>query len=365
MSRVFVIGAGFSKGLGSAPITNELFEILVEESLTIVKEDSHGWKKEAKNLLSILNYFNENVDDAVKRARGKTSDLIKFEGYYPINVEYLCTILELNAKYAFNPDSKEVSLDFPIPFLNGFSKQQLKRIVEFIKTHILNRLLPYNLSSKNDLLDKFVGFLNKGDTVISFNYDILLDQALFRNGVWNPINGYGFSNPVFDSEIKQEISESKIQLLKVHGSINWKIDPKNSLQKQVEILLNYQEREEPFFDGLKIKPKRVVKREANYHYNPAILPTFIKMYSEHWFSEIIQKALTSTRNADEVYLLGYSMPDPDSLGQFLLSNVPRKIKIQIVDLSTENTLEVTLKNKFGFRDVAFHQSKIEDWVKNQ
>lgn len=63
-------------------------------------------------------------------------------------------------------------------------------------------------------------WLGEGDTVISFNYDLLMDLALLRNNVWHPSTGYGWWNPNVISSKKDE-EASKITLLKLHGSVNW------------------------------------------------------------------------------------------------------------------------------------------------
>ncbi|NBC02369.1 MAG: hypothetical protein GVY20_01550 [Bacteroidetes bacterium] len=365
MSKVFIVGAGFSKGLAKAPITNELFGIIVKEAKAI--EDGNGdegWKDSAKNLLSLLNNYNEQVSKTAKAAKISEEKLVTVEGFYPINMEYLCTVLELNANYAFNADSKKSSLDFPIPFLNGLTEKQINRIVEFIKTHIFINLLPDKLTPKIELLDKFTNLFSAGDVVITFNYDLVLDQTLWRNNLWNPIDGYSFSKPVFDPVILDDYKDSKIKLLKPHGSINWKIEPRNRLRKEVTVLLNYQTKKEGFFDGLKVEPTKVVKDKENYYYSPAILPTFIKMYSSHWFSDIIDESIRKIQTADEIFLLGYSLPDPDTLGQILISSISNKAKITIVNSDSTNKLKVSLVNNFGIqnKNINFNQQRIEEWI---
>jgi hypothetical protein len=86
--------------------------------------------------------------------------------------------------------------------------------------------------------------LKRGDTVISFNYDLIAESSLSRLGKWSEFNGYGFycpevleknysaekiiNNILYDIEkywdndnYKFEENLSEIILLKPHGSINW------------------------------------------------------------------------------------------------------------------------------------------------
>jgi hypothetical protein len=89
--------------------------------------------------------------------------------------------------------------------------------------------------------------LKKGDTVISFNYDLIAESSLSRLGKWSEFNGYGFycpetlekdysvlkvmnkilydPNNYWDNErYRFEDNLSEIILLKPHGSINWLLD---------------------------------------------------------------------------------------------------------------------------------------------
>lgn len=57
-------------------------------------------------------------------------------------------------------------------------------------------------------------WLSPGDTVISFNYDLIIDQTLKQTGRWAEFSGYGMSE-------NDSTSDTEILLLKPHGSLNW------------------------------------------------------------------------------------------------------------------------------------------------
>ncbi len=57
--------------------------------------------------------------------------------------------------------------------------------------------------------------IQPNDTVITFNYDVSLDKELKRAGLWEVGDGYGF-------EIENLPASSRVALLKLHGSINWR-----------------------------------------------------------------------------------------------------------------------------------------------
>jgi hypothetical protein len=74
--------------------------------------------------------------------------------------------------------------------------------------------------------------LSQGDSIISFNYDCLVDDALRRDrdGKWNPRWGYGFPGgykvqglPNWSPQVAALKKSSSIRLFKLHGSVNWQL----------------------------------------------------------------------------------------------------------------------------------------------
>jgi hypothetical protein len=64
------------------------------------------------------------------------------------------------------------------------------------------------------------------DTLVTFNWDTLLDRALMANGHWWPVDGYVvIPECIFDDGWKEpkefKFPESQIRYIKLHGSTNW------------------------------------------------------------------------------------------------------------------------------------------------
>ncbi len=87
---------------------------------------------------------------------------------------------------------------------------------------------------------QFVAGLEAKDTVISFNYDCVLDHALKAagDGKWSARYGYGFVEPArvrgverWDPGVPAASQAKTIYLLKLHGSLNWQlpIDPQGKV----------------------------------------------------------------------------------------------------------------------------------------
>lgn len=62
-------------------------------------------------------------------------------------------------------------------------------------------------------------WLRKGDAVISFNYDLVMDRSLSQTGQWHESTGYGWH--VATGLPRGSHDDSNLKLLKVHGSLNW------------------------------------------------------------------------------------------------------------------------------------------------
>lgn len=57
--------------------------------------------------------------------------------------------------------------------------------------------------------------VREGDVIITFNYDLACERALRKVGLWEIDHGYGFRLGI------DSIPQSKVRLLKLHGSTNW------------------------------------------------------------------------------------------------------------------------------------------------
>jgi hypothetical protein len=84
--------------------------------------------------------------------------------------------------------------------------------------------------SCRDYLRPFLSSLRKGDAVITFNWDSLVERTLLEDGRWSPTDGYGFPRQFthgFELQERTPIPDgtlpvSDIQVLKLHGSFGWK-----------------------------------------------------------------------------------------------------------------------------------------------
>ncbi len=143
--------------------------------------------------------------------------------------------------------------------------------------------------------------LDVDDTIISFNYDCLIDWSLKSKATaekWNPKTGYGFecsNTDVWTSGDKESDSKTSVKLLKLHGSLNWNVVANS---KQVSL------RQNPY------------SIETNQPHN--IIPPVWDKRTKDWpYSDIWNRAKAAIYEAHAIVFVGYSMPTTDVATQVL------------------------------------------------
>jgi hypothetical protein len=143
--------------------------------------------------------------------------------------------------------------------------------------------------------------LEVGDVIVSFNYDCLIDWSLRCRGgraKWDPRIGYGWRAPNLSNAnywtsggTAGETSQSSIGLLKLHGSLNWRV-------KEESVHLS-------------VEPYSTLE-------DPAIIPpVWDKRTKDRPFETVWDLAYEAIREASSIVVIGYSMPVTDVTTQVL------------------------------------------------
>lgn len=212
---------------------------------------------------------------------------------------------------------------------------KLRRTVEKIKQSIYQATSKYEFdnSCKHDILiKKLSNHLpnNSRLNIVTTNYDRLFEGAASSLGFW-VFDGFSFSNsPIFDADIfdwklVREIPNSKTQeleyrsnminLLKIHGSVDWKLNEKKKLSKS---LTDKQKNN--------IKPVMIFPSSEKY----------MESYQEPYFS-LMTKFQELLRKPNTLFMtIGFSFAD-NHIFEMILQSI--KHNNSLATLITDYTLE--------------------------
>jgi len=153
--------------------------------------------------------------------------------------------------------------------------------------------------------DRIAYAMRKGDTIISFNYDVLIDEALTRlgEGIWKADPGYGISiaegTASWSAPRKPGAFPRKqyLRLLKPHGSLNWMLGQGENKQLRLT--------DDPY--GISAAKGNIIP------------PTWDKAILQEWPWKPIWKAASQMLQRTRcLIVIGYSVPQTDLTSQALI-----------------------------------------------
>lgn len=270
---VYVVGAGFSAGLGY-PLT---------KSLLIDVWDRLG-KNSREQLRKIIAFHHPAFDPTRKTT-------------FP-DIEQLLTEIAVNLEL-FGA-SRSVEGNFTEAQLKESREELLSKIAQWF--HGL-----YHDASKAAWLSAFVERIRRESAaIVSFNWDLLLDWFLFREHLDS--KSYGLSEQLGPGPV----------LLKPHGSLNWydatQIQ-KVAAEKRVTIF-HHEEKTERILAFLY---PREIKSRSGRRYTPLIVPpTYLKNFNRPIFRRLWNHCTDVLSTPKKLVFLGYSLPSADLHTQFIL-----------------------------------------------
>lgn len=149
--------------------------------------------------------------------------------------------------------------------------------------------------------EALVGHLQAGDTIISYNYDCLMDCSLRTAGAnrWNAYYGYGLKSlaeqdklgqhPFWSPDNDVAAEQETAYLLKLHGSLNFQRADAGGIR-------------------LKIRPYTRQRGDLNFE---IIAPEPQKPFDEGLFRPLWQHASRAVNATSSMVLIGYSFPQTD------------------------------------------------------
>jgi NAD-dependent SIR2 family protein deacetylase len=149
-------------------------------------------------------------------------------------------------------------------------------------------------------------------SVLTFNYDLALDQALFRKGI------------PFTYRLEEDSNEG-VDLLKLHGSLNWTRCPE--CKKVVPYHLREYYGNHTSFVSLGMRLVIDVSRRLSGKLHcgnhccselPVIVPpTWNKGQHHSQLASVWRRAAYHLAEAEHVFIIGYSLPETDEFFRYL------------------------------------------------
>jgi hypothetical protein len=229
-------------------------------------------------------------------------------------------------------------------------------------------------STPAPLYDELSRHLLPGDKVVTFNYDLAIERALHTAELWNVESGYGF--PIVDG-----CQRSPVEVLKLHGSTNWRrvhfggvtAGPSavnfNSLSDRPVLYLRsdweYLGYHEPV-DSLCSLPNVTCNSPA------MIMPALPKHFyfetsfgqeMKSFWDDLWERAKRGIENADELVLIGYSLPTADERARgLLLSTANKAVRLSICCDKATTALEQEFRAN-GFSRIHEGACTFENFLK--
>ena len=208
----------------------------------------------------------------------------------------------------------------------------------------------------------------RSDSVITFNYDLVLDYALYQVNV---APDYHLPSPVEDPHWKPPSQTCSV--LKLHGSINWGVC--NECRTQLRIAYRQPSRS-PLWYPPQCCPQC---RSMEQFFQPLLVPpSWDKSGHRDILTPVWAKAVEELKAAKRICVIGYSMPKTDAFFRYLLTLAlaenERLSDLIVVDLARavvgptqqevalETRWKELLEPMFVQRRFRFHPEGLIDYV---
>ena len=354
IKNVFILGAGFSAP-AKLPVQDRILNEMLkkpaasilsytpeEESTKFLKSyiavgmflldnyssyDCSHYKKEYSDIIIKAKYANQ-IDCSVYSLETNKNELIVLRER--IRESLAASNIQVCLEDVFTSFDKMYQGRV---FFHNYSVQYADEIKESI-----TRLFIYYFSKCCNDYDydssdyiHFFDYLKKNSSnssVISTNWDVLAEGYLDIQGMKYDLS---LNNEYFlEPSKKKAHPSSDIQLVKIHGSINWF----KCLNCGKITIVDRHACGNYLFDDSSLETCVACKekRETDYLLEPQIItPTMMKSLNNQLYSNLWSSARDVLRNANQVYFIGYSLPIADYDFRFMLhQSISTEAKIYVI-----------------------------------
>jgi hypothetical protein len=334
---VVIFGAGATKACGG-PLTSEILPRAFERQTAIDRE---------RFLPLVDDFLRKNFHLVAEPAQRRVED------YPPLPLLLSLLDMAIDRRQSLGREWSTGRLEEV--------RNALEYIIFAVLTHELSEIGDPAIANKSDHYSRFLQTLPAHDelSVISLNYDIIVDNALMALTEAFPDYGCDISTSIYNT------SPRRVPLYKLHGSLNWLHYPccqrldlgvSQGGRRTIKVLDElFQEQSRtvgtlehrytcqgsPCADPRCETPVRPVM----------ITPTHMKDYRNPHIARIWYGAAQALRKADRVHIIGYSLPRDDVdvvylLKRNMLDVAPERITIVEYDAQRRSLSEHEVGSRY-------------------
>ncbi len=191
-------------------------------------------------------------------------------------------------------------------------RKDLEEVIRRVYIHTTVDMTPKPPRAlKSPVHQQLLTRLRAGSTIITFNYDLVIEESFETGQVWNPKTG--FAIPVtgishdwprqwLDSREVDSPGKSDVHLLKLHGSLGW---------------VQYANRQ------VRLKNRPYVVRRGASEDISVCPPGWNKPIDRNPYKALWREARLKLESCKSLMIIGYSLPETDLLARALFSEVVR------------------------------------------
>jgi hypothetical protein len=196
-------------------------------------------------------------------------------------------------------------------------KENLEELIRRVIIHTTckskssGHLVPLQSQSHTKILAK----LGPKDSVLTFNYDLLIEESFQTSGAWTPVGGYGggvhgvsggwSKNWLKDRNLTKK-DHAKVRILKLHGSINWTTYKTGHIRLKDRAFVARTRNNSVVFETVSILP-----------------PGWNKRIDRNPYKQLWREARLKLEMCKTIAIVGYSLPEADLLAKALFAEVVR------------------------------------------
>lgn len=287
------------------------------------------------------------------------------------NIESIFTVLELGRIIQKVPGLEPQDIDDAIVALKELIVKTLEVTVKFpLRGTEIGAPMPYDAFGKLLVHLYRDAFPSQTASVISFNYDIAADMAIYKAGLGPD---YIIAKP--------DGFPYQVPLLKLHGSLNWAIEKGNKKIRPLHLSSYFKNYRYDNFGSGSPSTCLPIGTQLVQYFNrfesieveaePVIVPPSWNKADYHTaLSDVWAAAAKHLSEAEQIFILGYSLPETDSFFRHLyalgsVGNAPlRRIEVFNPDLSgaTDERFQSLLGPAASAR-YKYHPTTFQDAIK--